>query len=465
MTAQIKSFPLWSRARQATTAATFALLMFGAAACNSSEFLGIEDPDIVNPSDVQSLAGANAVRLGAMARLNSATSGDESLLLLGGLFADEWQNGDSGDSFIARQEIDQRVVTFQNTFLTAAIRVLHRARLSAEQAVGLLEEHNPTGPVWQRAEMFFVQGYVVNLLAEHMCSGLTFSTVVNGAEQFGSQITTTAAFDKALEYANAGLALITGTTTDDVRVKSALQVLKGRILLNLNRPADASTAVNGVATSYRYNMLHAATTTSNNMWSFNNNARRYSVSTAEGTNGANFATAADPRLPICLGGDAACRAVGVTNTRRDDQSASPMHVQLIWPARESSVAIVSGIEARLIEAEAQLRGGNPNGSLGTLNTARATVTGLGQLADAGTEAARVDQLFRERAFWLFGRGHRVGDLRRLIRQYSRAANTVFPVGAWHKGGNYGVDVNLPNPQAEENNPNVPAGQTCLDRNA
>jgi hypothetical protein len=53
----------------------------------------------------------------------------------------------------------------------------------------------------------------------------------------------------------------------------------------------------------------------------------------------------------------------------------------------------------------------------------------------------------------------------LIRQYGRAANTVFPTGGWHKGGNYGTDVNLPNPQAEENNPNVPAGHTCLDRNA
>jgi hypothetical protein len=140
-------------------------------------------------------------------------------------------------------------------------------------------------------------------------------------------------------------------------------------------------------------------------------------------------------------------------------------VQLIWPVRESPVSITSGIEARMIEAEAQLRAGNSAGALATLNAARATVTGLTPLADAGTEVARVNQLFRERAFWLFGRGYRVGDMRRLIRQYNRAANTVFPTGAWHKGGNYGTDVTMPVPQAEENNPNVPSGQTCLDRNA
>lgn len=448
----------WSRLCHAVMVAAMAL---ATASCSSTSFLEVEDPDIVNPSDVQSQAGANAVRLGALARLNSATSGNESLLLLGGLFADEWING---DSFIARQEVDQRVITVQNSFLTDANRALHRARLSAGQAIKLLQQYDPTGPVAQRAEMFFVQAYVENLMAEHYCSGLVFSTVIDGVEQYGSPITTTAALERALAHADSGLALITGTTTEDVKVRNALRVVKGRILINLNRPADAAIAVTGVPTNFRYDMFHAATTTSNNVWLFNNNAWRYSVGSTEGTNGLNFATANDPRIPVCVGGDAVCRAAGVTRTSRDDQT-QPLLVQLIWPARESSVAITSGIEARMIEAEAQLRAGNNAGALATLNAARATVAGLAPLTDAGSEAGRVDQLFRERAFWLFGRGYRVGDMRRLIRQYNRAVNTVFPIGLWHKGGNYGADVNLPVPLAEQNNPNLPAGQTCLDRNA
>jgi hypothetical protein len=446
----------WPRVRRVVALTAMASLV----ACEPTEFLTIEDPDIVNPSNVQSAAGANAVRLGAIARLNSATSGDESFFLLGGLFADEWING---DSFIGRQEIDQRVVTFQNTFLTAAVRQAHRARLSAEQAVGLLEEFVPLN-LAQRAEMFWVQAYVINMLAEHLCSGLAFSTVVDGIEEFGTQKTTTEAFEMALTRADAGLALITGTTTEDVRVKSMLQIVKGRILLNLNRYPEAATAVTGVATTFRYQAFHAATATSNAFWNFNNNNWRYSVSNGEGTNGLNFATAADPRLPVCVGGDAVCRTNGVARTSRDDQT-QPLHVQLSWPARETSVTITSGIEARLIEAEAQLKAGSPAGMITTLNALRTTVPGLAALVDPGTQVARETLLFRERAFWLFGRGTRTGDLRRLIRQYGRAANTVFPTGGWHKGGNYGTDVNLPNPQAEENNPNVPAGHTCLDRNA
>jgi starch-binding outer membrane protein, SusD/RagB family len=447
------------RARLVRSIAVAAAVASGVAACSPTEFLEVTDPDIINPSDVASAAGANAARLGAIARLNVATSGGESLLLLGGLFADEWNNG---DSFIARQEIDQRSITPQNNFLTDANRALHRARLSATQAAQLLVEYSPNAPKWQLAEMYFVQAYVENLATEHYCSGLIFSTVVDGAEVFGSPLTTAAAYAQALAHADSGLALITGSTADDVRVRSALQVTKGRILLNLNRAADAATAVSGVATSFQYQMYHSLITNSNQYWNFNNLAGRYSVSTTEGTNGMNFATANDPRVPVCAGGDATCRTIGVTKTTRDDLTG-PYYVQRAWPLRESSVTIVSGAEARLIEAEAQLKAGNSGPALTTLNTLRGTYS-MAPLTDAGTEAGRVDQLFRERAFTLFGRGTRTGDMRRLIRQYGRSANAVFPTGAWHKGGNYGGDVTLPMPLAEQNNPNAGAG-VCIDRNA
>jgi hypothetical protein len=65
----------------------------------------------------------------------------------------------------------------------------------------------------------------------------------------------------------------------------------------------------------------------------------------------------------------------------------------------------------------------------------------------------VDQLFKERAYWLFLTSHRLGDLRRLVTQYNRGTETVFPTGTYHKSGTYGTDVNSPVPQAEENNPN------------
>jgi len=123
--------------------------------------------------------------------------------------------------------------------------------------------------------------------------------------------------------------------------------------------------------------------------------------------------------------------------------------------------VADGIEARLIEAEALLQTPDLPGMTGILNDLRAAQD-LDPLAVPGTQAEGVDLLFSERAFWMFATGHRLGDMRRLIRQYGRSADTVFPSGSYIKGGNYGDDVNLPIPQEEGNNPNA-AG--CLDRNA
>jgi starch-binding outer membrane protein, SusD/RagB family len=460
MTSYIPSIT-WARARRALAMAGTSAALLAGGCMSTDEILSVQDPDIINPEDVTSPAGANAVRLGAIARLNAATTGGESMPMLGGMLADEWR---TGDTFIARDEIDQRQITRENSFLTTANRSLHRARLSATQAIELLQQYSPTAPGWHVAEMYFIKAYIENIIAEHYCNGVVFSTVVNSEEQLGSPVTTTETLQMALADADAGLALITGTTADDIRVRSALQTVRGRILLNLNQPANARTAVTGVATTFRYNMAHSQTTNSNQVWALNNSERRYAVSAGEGLVGLAFAASGDPRLPTCVGGSAACVAIGVTQNRVfDNTTLVPFHVQMLWPTRDALVAIVSGQEARLIEAEAQLAAGDA-GWLTTLNTLRATVPGLAALADPGTAAGRQDLLFRERAFWLFGRGYRLGDMRRLVRQYGRAENTVFPNGPHHRGGNYGPDVNFPIPQAEDNNPNVVNGG-CIDRNA
>ncbi|MBC7671506.1 MAG: hypothetical protein H7247_03715 [Polaromonas sp.] len=461
-----------SRLRRTLTRASLTVVVAGAlslVSCKASDILDVTDPDIINPADVQSLAGANAVRVGAIGRLNSATSGgsgsSEGLFLLSGLMADEWING---DSFIARQEVDQRVITVSNTFLTDVNRMLHRARLASQQAGQLLRKFNPSGAPSDVAEMYFIQAYVENVLGEHFCNGLVFSDITDGAETYGQPLTVAAAFQRALAHADSGLQLLTGTTAADVKIRNALNVTKGRILNNLNRQAEAGAAVATVPTTFRYENFHSQTTNDNAIWTYNNTARRYNLSNNEGINGLNFVSAADPRVPSCVGGDAVCTARGFVLRTRDDLT-TPLNEQLIWPTRDASIAIASGTEARMLEAEAAYKAGNSALLIQKLNQARTegAITGLAaNLVDPGSNTAREDLLFRERAFWLFGRGYRLGDMRRLVRQYGRPVTAVFPTGAWHKAGNYGTDVNFPVPQAEQNNPNVPPGNnTCIDRNA
>ena len=94
---------------------------------------------------------------------------------------------------------------------------------------------------------------------------------------------------------------------------------------------------------------------------------------------------------------------------------------------------------------------------------------LSELTLPATQSEQVDLLFQERAYWLWLTAHRLGDMRRLIRQYGRSVDSVFPTGIYAphgnpKGGSYGDDVNFPIPAPEQNNPAEGAGQ-CLNRNA
>jgi len=120
--------------------------------------------------------------------------------------------------------------------------------------------------------------------------------------------------------------------------------------------------------------------------------------------------------------------------------------------------LVSGVEARLIQAEAALHA-NPTGAewlaiLDTLRTAgpdgsggwlagTGGVAGLAPLEDPGTPDLRLDLVYRERAFWLFATGSRIGDLRRLVQVYGRSADSVFPSGDYWRGGTYGTGTSLP----------------------
>ena len=100
------------------------------------------------------------------------------------------------------------------------------------------------------------------------------------------------------------------------------------------------------------------------------------------------------------------------------------------------------------------------------------VGGLAPLSDPGAtlsgsaaDSARVALMFRERAFWLYLTGHRQGDLRRLLRQYSnvyRSQDQVYPTGLYavFGTGEYGTAVTAPISTAERVNPLF---HGCLDR--
>jgi hypothetical protein len=248
--------------------------------------------------------------------------------------------------------------------------------------------------------------------------------------------------DSALTFARAN-----GEETQE----HLAQIGKARALLSLGRFVDAGAAVAGVPTSFVFNIEGSTNSTrqNNGIWNYTFHTNAFSVSDEEGGNGMPFISAADPRVETEDLGD-----VGF-------DGETPFTLQLKYPRLDSDAPLATGIEARLIEAEAALRAGNAAGFIGKVNEARAAA-GLDAVSNPSSQTAREDLLFRERAFSLYLTSHRLGDLRRLVRQYGRDQADVFPSGPYHKGGNYGSDVNIPVSGDEQNNPNFSA---CLDRGA
>jgi starch-binding outer membrane protein, SusD/RagB family len=410
-----------------------------------SDFLEFTDPDII--TDASSASGAIALRNGVIQRFTTMVNGQQgpdATWIYSGLLADEWR---SGDTFEQRNQADQRAVPDQNTFLAEPLLNLYRVRTQGRLTISALREFAPV-PSSNIGLMFALTAYVENLAGEVYCNGIPFSNIAaDGTTEYGQPLPVDSVFKLSVASADSALKYIEGT--DGPMVRDLAAVVKGRALLNLNRPADALAAVAGVALSYEYRVFHSVNSTTNQIWALNPGARRYVVANQEGGNGLPFVAAADPRVPTA------------TPTPLAFDSQTPF-VALTKYGQFDPVVAASGIEARLIEAEAALRAGDATTWLEKLNAARATRTDLPPLTDPTEADARVNLTFYERAFWMFGTGHRLGDLRRLVRQYGRGVEAVFPTGAFPKGGNYGSDPNLPITFDETNNPNF---TDCIDRNA
>ena len=445
------------------TGAALAVALLGA--CSIDTLLLAPDPDLVPPGTVTSAEGANAVYVGALDRFRNITGGGESTWLFGGLLADEWS---TSSTFIQNDETDQRRIQENNGSVTGQFRNLNRVRTAANQAIGGLSTYSPTR-IAERAEMYFARGFAEMQLAQDFCNGIPLSDGTVTPFVFGLPQSVAAVFGVSIASFDSAAVLLAGRTdAASVRVERAARIAKARALLGLGNASGAATALaagTAIATSYAYEQTFIPVSGDNILWAQPFSAARYIVGDSlEGNppnllpvaNAIGFSRAADLRLPVSIlttkGQD------GQTNVRRTT----------LW-ARSTSIPVVNGIDARLIEAEARLALSDRPGTLAILNALRAappvvgTVTpaAMPALVDPGSQAAMVSRFFREKAFWTFSRGQRLGDLRRMIRNYGRTAANTFPSGLHYKGVVYGTDVNLPVPKDETgNNPN---SLGCTDR--
>jgi hypothetical protein len=441
-------------------ASVAALLAFGATACSTSDILKVDDPDVPGTSSLSGPESLPVLLAGAVGDFRSAFQGTGAGVSPGGsiiataIMTDELK---TADTYPARDEWDQRNIKLTNGINASYFGNIQRARSSADRVAANYAAVDPNNS--GRVLMYALSGYATVFLGEDYCSGVPLSSLgPDGATiTYGDPLPTSELWAVAIAKFDSAAAL----ATDSLKYVAAIGL--GRALLDSGLYDEAAAAVASVPAGFVYNIESSNNTTAQNngIWAAVNNINWLLVEDRKGTNGLPYRSDNDPRVPWVDPG-----VIGF-------DGVTPVYQQLKYPDRSSPVPLATSAEARLIEAEAALNQGQIPTFLAKLNAARAEFPGTTPLTSAdipATKAAQVDLLFKERAYSLWLTGHRLGDMRRLIRQYGRDSETVFPTGTYFRGTAanpvsavpYGPDVNMPVPQTEQNNPKF---HGCIDRNA
>ncbi|GAC1515782.1 MAG: hypothetical protein NVS1B4_07710 [Gemmatimonadaceae bacterium] len=429
--------------------------------------LKVTEPDVVVTDIAGTAVGASSLYAGAVSEFIQANDGNgnsnrfDGLAMLTGLLTDEFK---VSDTFIERIEIDARSITEANPLVTDQYRRLMRASVGARRARTYVARYLPSDSA-KLSRLSALAGFTEVLAAEHFCDGVPFSNVTaDGKVSLAGSLSRAQTLVRAVAHFDSALA-----TSKSAADANLARVGKGRALLDAGDFAGAALAVAAVPVTFVYANQHNASAgdpvTYLGVYTQNPDVKRYSIadSAGGGTNQIDWRN--DPRVPIDSLTSKGVRLVGLVNNppfwklRRYflTQAASDTLY------RDTSLPFATGVEAELIKAEADLQAANVGAWIARLNALRVQYGLAGTLVDPGVAQDQYRLHFRERALWLFATGHRLGDLRRMVRQYGFTQDQVFPIGATTRAGqNYGTDVNLPIPQEERNNPNF---KGCLNRGA
>jgi hypothetical protein len=440
-------------------------------ACKPSDILNVPPPTGVQPlGDYQSQNGAELLEANGVSRVAQGfAQAQNGVLRFSEILTDEFQFSNftyAGGYAGPDARFSEGINGFQEP-ADISIQDLMGARVTLLTALGLLRQYEPASGRAKIGLAYALIGYTELLAAEDFCAGLPLGSLSASGTTYGTPLTT----DSLLGVAETDFDSAVANANGDATVLPLASVGLARTRLNRAEFTTAANGLSAVPTSFVYNAelqaggYNNGGLTESNVFSYDlqyYGCGQFNPTSGKGQNGLNYTTAGDPRLVFDTTQKETCD--GLYGHMPDSVWYYPVKFGLV----STSVPLATGVEARLIEAEVALHAGQAGTWATDLNALRAnaastylSVTGdvPALPTDSTTSASateQVDVMFRERAFWLFGTGTRLGDLRRLVRQYGRDQSTVFSVGPYPYGSistlpspipNYLTDVNLTLPTA------------------
>lgn len=319
----------------------------------------------------------------------------------------------------------------------SAYNDLQTTRVTAGYSRHFLNRQADSSLNYAVSSTYAYEGYAITMLAENLCSGVPLSDVRYGEKVvYGKALSTDSLLATALSKFDSALSV----RHDSSRFVTLATIGKARALMSLGRYADAAQVVAAVQPGDNFTITYTETVTPipnsaipqalNAFWTNSTPQPGRSSTVQQGHEIVNFEGGnglmwfsdpknIDPRLPVDVSivDDTLYVFPGVVRQRK-------------FAHGNVTFELASWIEAKMIEAEHLLSTDNP-AWIDPLNEARRSV-GLADLASPATQAQRVNLMFSERAFWFYLHGTRLSDMRRLVRQYGRSVNSVYPVGSYNR---------------------------------
>ncbi len=341
---------------------------------------------------------------------------------------------------------------------------LQATRIKAGYARHFLRRQSDSSLGYAISASYAYEGYAMTLMAENLCSGIPLSDVQYGKESvYGKAIPTDSLLKIAVSKFDSALSI----SHDSVRYTLLARIGKARALVSLGRYEDAANTVSDVQQNDKFRLTYtetaasgtSSTTPADAFWTMDGNSSKarqagHEIVNREGINGLVWYTNPnniDPRLPVTV------------QKVADTFTFTPVVRQAKFPSGSISVNLASWVEAKLIESEYLLSIDDPQW-LSPLNEARRSI-GLSDTTAPSSMKDKTDLLFRERAYWFYGHGTRLSDMRRLVRQYGRPINSVYPIGEYSRASDVFTysDAVVFIPSIREHNENY-AYSGCINRN-
>ncbi len=413
-------------------AAALAVATLATAGCD--DFLSVENPGVIEASTVDPVADAETFSRSAESDFFTAF---DDVVAYGAWFSGEaWLD----DTFPTRNDISKRVTDNRNGTLNTELYAPLSQAIASNSRVLQLLAGTPRETSVSAARAALNLGFSLTLMAETFCQGV----ISSGPEALGSPLTPAQTLDSAVVRFQQAVTLGTGlNTAEGTSIANAARVGLARAYLQKGEYQNAINAGTPVPAAFVYNAIRVDDPS--NRGRLGNTVYSFTITRPNLVVPPYYRDLNDARVPSTR--------TGQPGTGQGGQLV--FHAQNKYPAWNTPIRVASGLEARYLVAEAQLKLGNTAPAV-ALSAERRAAGSAVPGDNFATGNAVLIELLDQKSRDLFLEGHHLGDWRRNPNEtpYTPRAGTVYYIPA--VGGNFGALTCLPISASEtDNNPNFP----------